>query len=486
MGDAATVATNAKGALAGSLAEGAKGVVCAVVRQMKLVYAGSVGALWQRFEELPVPRQRVVLLASTAATTLMLSHLMHSWYDRRVLRGGRGSPASGSGDGAKQNASNTLYESEASARQYMEFHYTPFSSTYTQKLRTLQESRDFPVRIVGKFRTHVPRTSAYLSSPNSPRRTSATAGGSPNGNGAAGANRKKRALDIGCATGASVFEMSKYFDEVVGIDYSEVFVHLANEVKVKSLKRPKEVTSEDNGGRRSSLLNIAADVPEAAAAARTNGSKEAEAYTVHYTAPVQGSNTQDRALVLSPFVFPEKCDFYCGDAMDLFATVGSGSVQDRRSSQYKDVYYWKAPVLADTAKPPQGEEGGPLGAAQLNTEADRQADTGANESEKFDAVLCSNLIDRVPDPQKLLAAFALLVKKGGILVLCDPYSWWEGATDRGKWIGGHDGVKSEEEVKRILSHRFELLSESEEPFFIRDHVRHYQLGFSHCTVWRRK
>ncbi len=32
------------------------------------------------------------------------------------------------------------------------------------------------------------------------------------------------ALDVGCAVGASAFELSKYFDKVLGIDYSSSFV----------------------------------------------------------------------------------------------------------------------------------------------------------------------------------------------------------------------------------------------------------------------
>ena len=41
-------------------------------------------------------------------------------------------------------------------------------------------------------------------------------------------------------------------------------------------------------------------------------------------------------------------------------------------------------------------------------------------------------------------------------------------------------------MKAALEKEFELLNESDEGFLIRDHVRHYQLGFSHCTVWRKK
>ena len=38
------------------------------------------------------------------------------------------------------------------------------------------------------------------------------------------------ALDVGCAVGRSCFELSKYFDQVVGIDYSVNFVDACNRV----------------------------------------------------------------------------------------------------------------------------------------------------------------------------------------------------------------------------------------------------------------
>lgn len=41
-----------------------------------------------------------------------------------------------------------------------------------------------------------------------------------------------RALDVGCAVGGATFELSKYFDSVVGIDFSHAFVDTANELKV--------------------------------------------------------------------------------------------------------------------------------------------------------------------------------------------------------------------------------------------------------------
>tara|TARA_R110000850_G_scaffold66894_11_gene148481 strand:- start:2183 stop:2917 length:735 start_codon:yes stop_codon:yes gene_type:complete len=46
-----------------------------------------------------------------------------------------------------------------------------------------------------------------------------------------------RALDIGCAVGRSSFELSRWADEVIGIDFSESFVEVA-----ESLRRGNETT----------------------------------------------------------------------------------------------------------------------------------------------------------------------------------------------------------------------------------------------------
>jgi putative 4-mercaptohistidine N1-methyltranferase len=43
-----------------------------------------------------------------------------------------------------------------------------------------------------------------------------------------------RALDLGCAVGRSSFELSKYFNNVIGIDYSEKFIESANKIKNES------------------------------------------------------------------------------------------------------------------------------------------------------------------------------------------------------------------------------------------------------------
>lgn len=47
---------------------------------------------------------------------------------------------------------------------------------------------------------------------------------------------KGRALDIGCAVGRSTLELAHYFDEVVGLEYSQVFVDAANKILTENHK----------------------------------------------------------------------------------------------------------------------------------------------------------------------------------------------------------------------------------------------------------
>ncbi len=44
---------------------------------------------------------------------------------------------------------------------------------------------------------------------------------------------KRRALDIGCAVGRASFELSRHFEEVIGIDYSAAFIDAARKILVE-------------------------------------------------------------------------------------------------------------------------------------------------------------------------------------------------------------------------------------------------------------
>ena len=55
----------------------------------------------------------------------------------------------------------------------------------------------------------------------------------------------------------------------------------------------------------------------------------------------------------------------------------------------------------------------------------------------IDRVAALNLLDCVPEPQRLLAGLARLLHTGGTLLLATPYDWSTRATPVGSWIGGH-------------------------------------------------
>jgi putative 4-mercaptohistidine N1-methyltranferase len=256
----------------------------------------------------------------------------------------------------KATESNVIYETDKSAHQYMEFHFTPSKQLfepYDPSMR-VSDAFDFPIRVARKFSSFRPR-------------------------------KMGRVLDLGCAVGMSSFELTRWFDEVVGIDLSENFIGHARRM--------------------------------------------AEKRVAEYEGPDQGNHTLHRRIVLDAVIDTTKVRFEVGDAMAIDPALGT-----------------------------------------------------------FDGLLAANLVCRVPDPTALLQSFAKVINPGGVLVLVSPYSWWDGATSPDKWIGGKPGLeRSEVLVKRILEAAgFEQLDECNEPFLIRDHHRRFQLGFSSCTVWRRK
>jgi len=92
-----------------------------------------------------------------------------------------------------------VYESKRAVHEYLLFHY-------------------------GKPNDHLPHQAGPRSALNFPGRSAALCN-------VHASSSKKRALDIGCAVGASSFELAKYYDEVVGIDFSQHFVDAANLMK---------------------------------------------------------------------------------------------------------------------------------------------------------------------------------------------------------------------------------------------------------------
>ncbi|CAE7522625.1 unnamed protein product [Symbiodinium sp. KB8] len=196
-----------------------------------------------------------------------------------------------------------------------------------------------------------------------------------------------RALDVGCAVGATSFELSKDFEEVVGVDFSHAFVAAANSMK---------------GG-------------SATYAATTEGE-------------VKGTFTAS----LESGVKPGAVTFEQGDACALRPDIG-----------------------------------------------------------KFSVVHGANLLCRLPNPAAFLDRLKDIVVEGGLVVLVSPYSWLPAYTAKDKWLGGFnaaDGKPADsfEGLTAALQGHFDLVHTENMPFLIREHLRKFQWGCSHATVWQRK
>jgi len=108
----------------------------------------------------------------------------------------------------------------------------------------------------------------------------------------------------------------------------------------------------------------------------------------------------------------------------------------------------------------------------------------------FDVVLAANLVDRLKSPSAFLADLPRLVKKGGVVVLTTPYSWLEQYSSSSEWIGGFEkngqNIRGFDGLKSHLSDNFSLLETKDLPFAIRNHLRHFQLGVSHVSIWKKR
>ncbi|MES2307615.1 MAG: putative 4-mercaptohistidine N1-methyltransferase [Verrucomicrobiota bacterium] len=106
------------------------------------------------------------------------------------------------------------YESDSILAEYLFFHYGK-SEDYLPYGMGPHDALDFPVRVVQKGLEGLSASLEGL-----------------------------RALDLGCAVGRSSFELSKTFQEVIGIDFSEAFIRSAQKIqseRVLTLRVAQEV-----------------------------------------------------------------------------------------------------------------------------------------------------------------------------------------------------------------------------------------------------
>ena len=96
--------------------------------------------------------------------------------------------------------SENIYETDELLHQYLVFHYG-----------TAEDQ--FPYAFGGSHALDFPKRCALEGPAQEPD------------------SRQSRALDLGCAVGRSTFELARDYQEVIGIDYSHIFIKAANSLK---------------------------------------------------------------------------------------------------------------------------------------------------------------------------------------------------------------------------------------------------------------
>ncbi|MDT0419580.1 methyltransferase domain-containing protein [Streptomyces sp. DSM 41982] len=108
----------------------------------------------------------------------------------------------------------------------------------------------------------------------------------------------------------------------------------------------------------------------------------------------------------------------------------------------------------------------------------------------YDAVLVSNILDRVADPAACLAQFhdsERVLRAGGLLVIACPWSWYPEYTDPAAWFGAdRPDHSSEHALKAALRDRFTLVAESEQAGVLCQNPREYDYFESHVTIWQHR
>ncbi|GBG32459.1 Sulfatase-modifying factor 1 [Hondaea fermentalgiana] len=104
----------------------------------------------------------------------------------------------------------------------------------------------------------------------------------------------------------------------------------------------------------------------------------------------------------------------------------------------------------------------------------------------FDAVLMGNLLCRLPDPRACISSLPRLVRQGGVVLMCSPFSWLEEFTPRDKWLVAEGKTSAEVLKAEMAKHGFEQVHSRDVPLLIREHERKYQYIISNAAVFVRR
>lgn len=118
------------------------------------------------------------------------------------------------------------------------------------------------------------------------------------------------------------------------------------------------------------------------------------------------------------------------------------------------------------------------------------ANTLQAQDHAFDAVVLSNVLDRVWRPEACLAQLSAsvdLLRAGGLMMVACPWAWLAEYTPPGEWLGSSaNRTPSAEALKTLLYEDFDLITESDEAGVLRENPREYNYFESHVTVWRKR
>ncbi len=98
-----------------------------------------------------------------------------------------------------------------------------------------------------------------------------------------------------------------------------------------------------------------------------------------------------------------------------------------------------------------------------------------------------NIIDRLPDPERMLAEQERVLRVGGILSLAAPYNWENRHTPRKGWIGGKGAVRTVDAIRERILQSSEILDEKAYiPWVFWIFERYFEFFFSHGLVSRKR
>jgi SAM-dependent methyltransferase len=100
------------------------------------------------------------------------------------------------------------------------------------------------------------------------------------------------------------------------------------------------------------------------------------------------------------------------------------------------------------------------------------------DEEQFDLILCLNLVDRLPVPRNVVGQMARVLKRGGHVLISDPYDWKEG-TPRQNWTADMADWFDERNWKRVR----EI---DGVPFVLRSRSsRRITIYMNHCLIYQK-